>query len=439
MSAVEGLGMKVRGNLLGSGCHKGRMQKAVFSIAVISALAALAAPTGAVASKPANGSGFKMGVYLNSSAHPSNLQMSRMVADWANHGVTQVAVISYVYIQLAPQGLNTQAKRWGIDLYISNCWPAPLTPMDEVERDTRATIALVNSYVDSDAVKGWYAGDEVEFLDPTKLPGIETYERDYVSLLRRLDPKRRVAVNHTDDLGKWNGRFMKLGEDVSWCSVFWANHFAEARLNKVLAAYRAAYGPGKALTAVFGAQSLSRAIQEKQQLSLYGLEGLTLEQAQKSVMRADIADYILTAHRLGFAGASLFVYDGYYDATWYSLVDERGRSREGRMEGIRDAMEQIRKSEGCPSLKLDVKFPEIQVTTFANRAPVRKTTVEVSYDSGHTWRPVSGFGAAGGRAELKPPVSWMRSEWTMVRARCYDGRRHSLWSVWNCFPWREPT
>ena len=144
------------------------------------------------------------------------------------------------------------------------------------------------------------------------------------------------------------------------------------------------------------------------------------------------------------AGTSLFVYDGYYDYYCFSLVDERGRSKEGKMEGIRDAVEEIRKQEGWPSIALNAKSLgrkelSIEVHAHPNSSPITETTVEISFDGGYTWTPVDGFENEGGTVVYRGFHHWQRPAWTMVRARCFDGEHHSLWAVWNVFPAREPS
>ena len=385
--------------------------------------------------------GFQVGVYLNSNSHPHNLQVSRMMADWAHHGISRVVVIPYSFSQLAPQGLCTLAKQWGIELYLSNIAPHDLSSLGEHEKHIRALIDLVNSFPDSDAVKGWYAHDEVEGrLNPRQHPGVEEWLRGFVAQLRQLDPQRKVIVNHDARTQSWGGRFAQLGEDESWCSVFWANHYAEKFLQKVIATHRAAYGEEVPLVLVYGAQSINKTAHEDKALEIlapYGVEGITVEEMKGISTREDIADYILTSHRLGVAGTSFFVYDGYYDYTWYSLVDERGQSKDGKMEGIRDAMEQTRQRDGSPCLDLQVQGGgplTITVAVTPNGRPVEHVIVEASHDSGYTWQQVPGFDATGGTVEYSMPHRWQRPLWTMIRARCSDGQHHSLWSVWNVFP-----
>ena len=386
---------------------------------------------------------FQLGVYLNSNSHPHNLQVSRMMADWARHGVNRVVMITYSFSQLAPQGLCTLAKQWGIELYLGNIWPPRLGALEEHERHIQALIDHVNSFPDSDAVRGWYAYDEAEaVLDPRNHPGVEKWLRGFVAQLHRLDPRRKVIVNHDARTRNWGGRFMQLGEDESWCSVFWANHYAEKFLQKVIATHRAAYGEEVPFVLVYGAQSINKTAQEFGEKALeilapYGVEGLTAEEMKNISTREDIADYILTSHRLGVAGTSLFVYDGYYDYTWYSLVDERGQSKDGKMEGLRDAIEQIRQQEGWPGVSLQVQGEDplsIAVAVTPNGRPVKRVTVEASHDGGHTWLPIPGFDATGGTVKYSKPYCWQRGLWTMIRARCSDAKHDSLWSVWNVFP-----
>lgn len=380
---------------------------------------------------------FCIGVYVNGDSHPQNLPPSRMAADWAAHGITRAVLLTKQYMQLAPQGLNSLAKQWGIELYIGNIWAGT----SEDERNMRMIINLVNSYPDSDAVKGWYAGDEVEMSqDPASDPTIEEKLRGFVAMIRELDPNRKVIVNHDARTQKWGGRFASLGEDESWCSVYWANHCAAGYLNKTMAVHHAAYGDAAIpLTFVYGAQS-TNTFPAQQNATDAGLEGVTLEQLKATPTRADIADYIMTAHKLGASGASFYVYDGYYDWTFYTLVDARGRSVDGKMEGIRDAVDQIAARAGRPSLTLNVEHDDrsldIRVKTEPGQRPVESVGVDISYDGGYTWQRVSDFEPQGGAMKYTIPCHPIqRPYWSMLRARCFDGSQYSLWSLWNVYPW----
>jgi hypothetical protein len=392
---------------------------------------------GALAAGPRE---FRIGVYVNGDTHPQNLPGSRMMADMAAHGVSRAVLLTKQYMQLAPQGLHSLAKQWGIQLFIGNIRAGAAAD----EGNMRMLIDLVNSRPDADAVAGWYADDEVEGAhDPTAEPDYEARTRRFVPMIRRMDPRRRVIVNHDARTEKWGGRFVRAGEDESWCSVFWANHFAEARLRKAMAAHREAYGASaKPLTFVYGAQSTNKFGAESE-LPTAGLQGATLADLKAISTRSDITDYIMTAYRLGASGASFFVYDGYYDWTYYTLVDERGRSVEGKMEGIRDEAERIAADQGRPTLDLRVASSspalDIAVATRPGAAPVRRTSVQVSHDGGYSWSSVAGFGAEGGKVRL--PIAHhpiQRGYWAMVRARCFDGKRTSLWSVWNVYPASAP-
>jgi hypothetical protein len=383
---------------------------------------------------------FRIGVYVNGDTHPQNLPASRMMADLAAHGITRAVLLTKQYMQLAPQGLHSLAKQWGIQLFIGNIRAGEGAD----EANMRMLIDLVNSRPDADAVAGWYADDEVEGAhDPAREPDYEAQLRRFVAMIRRMDPGRKVIVNHDARTAKWGGRFVRAGEDESWCSVFWANHFAEGHLRTTMGAHRAAYGASaRPLTFVYGAQSTNKFGAESE-LPTAGLRGATLADLKAVSTRADITDYVMTAYRLGASGASFFVYDGYYDWTYYTLVDERGRSVEGKMEGLRDAADRIAADRGRPTLELQVASSspalDIAVVTRPGADPVRRTSVQISYDGGYTWSSVPGFGAKGGKMHFVVPHGPIqRGYWSMVRARCFDGTRTSLWSVWNVYPASAP-
>ena len=382
---------------------------------------------------------FRIGVFLAADRHPQNLQLSRMVADWAGHGINTVCMREDIYANLAPQGLNTLAKQWGVDLVVSPIFGAGPTHRARM----RELIRLVNGYPDSDAVKAWYACDEFEGRFGTgRPPGVEETWREVVSAIKSLDPTREVIVNHDSRIDSWGGRFAYLGENESWCSTFWANRYASDFLKKTLNTHRRAYGNDcPALTFVYGAQSNNKAGDVKS-LEPHGITGVTLEQLRSVSTRDDIADYILTAHGLGAGGAVFFCYDGYYDFQHYTLVDERGRSVEGKMEGIRFAAEQIAGLAGRPKLTMAVQDKtaesnqlRIEVTTVPGSRPVERVAVEISYNGGYTWHAVPGFGPHGGTVEHGYVPE---GRWSMLRARCDDGKCHSLWSVWNVFPISPP-
>ena len=381
---------------------------------------------------------FQLGVYLNAHRHPSNLPVSNMMAHLAAHGVTRVNIISKVYVQFAHQKLHSLAKDWGIAIYVSNVRDTSNDP--EAQRRALETIRdLVDSHPDADAVVGWNVADEVEFaLDPEKHPDAEDRLRAYVELARRVDPQRRVLVNHDARNQKWGDRFMRLGEDEPTCSVFFANHLAADHLRRVLAQFKESHRGQRPLF-VYGGQSSNQ--MSAQSMATMGLKG-GVDDVRRIKVREDIADYVLTSYRVGAAGTMFFVYDGYYDYHWYSLVDERGRSKEGKMEGILDAIRQIRHDEGWPSLTLKVtpsrRSLTIEVATQANQRPVESTHVQISFDGGYTWSGIEGFSAEGGTVEFRIPHVWQRPAWSLIRAHCFDGEHHSLWSVWNVFPAPRP-
>lgn len=400
---------------------------------IIYSLFALMIPNNVVI---AGAKSFSIGVYVNGDTHPQNLSASRMMADMAGHGISRAILLTKQYMELAPQGLNSLAKQWGIELWIGNIRAGDVTD----ESNIRMMIKLVNSYPDSDAVKGWYAEDEVELnYDPARNPGIEKQIRDFVSLIRKLDPKRKVIINHDARTRQWDGRFMKLGEDISSCSVFWANHYATKYIQKTMDTYHKAYGQSASpLILVYGAQS-TNTFTSPDNMTQAGLEGATLEDLQAIKTRSDITDYIMTAHKLGASGASFYIYDGYYDSKYYTLVDERGRSVNGKMEGIQDAADQIAKAEGRPSLNLDVKMEGASQIITITPSSCISIKVELSNDGGYTWSKVAGFDKSGGSVKYTIPHSpLLRSYWSMVRAQCFDGKKYSQWKVWNVYPWSEP-
>ncbi|MDA1280925.1 MAG: sialidase family protein, partial [Chloroflexi bacterium] len=260
----------------------------------------------------------RIGVYLAADNHPQNLQLSRMMADWAGHGINTACMRADIYLNLAPQGFHTLAKQWGIDLVVQ----PTLGPGPEHRRRMQELIQRVDSYQDSDAVTAWYAVDEFEGVYDSDRPAdTEKVWRELVSAIKDLDPKRNVIVNHDARTGSWGGRFAQLGEDESWCSVFWANHHAADFLRKTMATHRAAYSDDcPALTLAYGAQSTNKA-GSATDYEQHGISGVTLEQLKSVSTREDIADYVLTAHNLGAGGAAFFCYDGYYDFQYYTLAD----------------------------------------------------------------------------------------------------------------------
>ena len=382
---------------------------------------------------------FRIGVYLAADNHPQNLQLSRMMADWAGYGITTVCMRADIYLNLAPQGLHTLAKQWGIDLVVQ----PTLGPGPEHRRRMQELIQRVDSYQDSDAVTAWYAVDEFEGVYGSERPAdTEKVWEELVSVIKDLDPKRKVIVNHDARTGSWGGRFAQLGEDESWCSVFWANHHAADFLKKTMATHRAAYSNDcPPLTFVYGAQSTNKA-GSATDYEQHGISGVTLEQLKSVSTREDIADYVLTAHQLGAGGAAFFCYDGYYDFQYYTLVDERGRSVEGKMEGIRDAAQQIARSKGRSEVTLTVEDMTTQknklvitAVTASEGQPVEETLVQISFDGGYSWVTVPGFANNGGTVEHSYVPA---GRWSMLRARCRNGQNWSLWTVWNAFPAAKP-
>lgn len=341
-------------------------------------------------------------------------------------------------MQFAHQKLHTLAKGWGIAIYISNVRNTS-SDAEAQRRDLETIRDLVDSHPDPDAVVGWNVADEVELaLDPERHPDAEEHLRAFVELARRVDPKRNILVNHDARNQKWGDRFLRLGEDEPTCSVFFANHLATAHLKRVLRQFEESH-PGQRPLFVYGGQSSNQMSAEG--MARMGLKGGP-DDVRKIEPRDDIVDYILTSYRVGAAGTMFFVYDGYYDYYWYSLVDERGRSKEGKMEGILDAIRQIRRDEGWPCLTLKVtpsrRSLAIEAVTQSHQRPVESAKVQISFDGGYTWSDIRGFAAAGGTVEFQIPHVWQRPAWSMVRARCFDGEHHSLWSVWNVFPAPKP-
>ena len=385
--------------------------------------------------KPANTPSypdFRIGIYLAADSHPQNLQLSRMIADWAGHGINTVVIRRDIYYNLAPQGLHSLAKQWEIELIIG----VHFGPASEPRKKMRELIRRVNSYPDSDAVKAWYAADEFEGCYTRQVgPDTERVWREFVSMIKAEDPNREVIVNHDARTDAWGGRFAELGEDESWCSVFWANHYAIDFLRKTMATHRKAYGDVcPPLTFVYGAQSTNKAGSAKD-YEQHGISGVTLQQLKQISTREDIADYILTAKKVGASGAVFFCYDGYYDFRYYTLVDERGRSVEEKMEGIRDAAEQIARLEGRPGLQMKFQANTLLINTLTSSTgqAVKQITVQISDDGGYTWQTIPGLGPTGGTVDCG-----YDDHRNILRARCYDDRSYSLWSVGNTFPWAAP-
>jgi len=388
---------------------------------------------------------YSMAVYLNSHSHPSNLQMPQMLASLANVGVTRLIVNPRVYLELAPQGLNTVAKRWGMELVVGMA-PDPCSPISTnyTENEIRESVKLINSYPDSDVVIGWYLSDEIELNYGKRFPAIGIHLAAISKLFKKYDPARKTFVNHHDDRTNSDGKLLFAGEECPSCSVFWANHFAIERLREVKSLFRTTYGENVPLVAVFGAQGTRNALTTETNLQFNKVVGIDLKQVSKIPVRQDIADYVATPFSLGFAGTAFFVYDGYYDYDWYSIVDERGRSKEGRLEGIRDGMAAVRAAEGCPSLAMEVDKEKMRIQlkpAAIDGKPVDEVVLEYSNDGGYSWKPIPDvrpdtqsvsipqFGFSG--------LSWMQLEWTMIRSRCAAGGKRSLWTVWNTFGWRN--
>ena len=403
-------------------------------------------------------SNFKLSVYFNAHAHPQNLPLSRVLADLAGHGVTRIVVLSQIYNEWAPLGLHRLAKEWGIEIVISNLLN-PLTYDKNVstatlaqrnEKDMKALIARVNAQPFPEVVTAWYAADEAEYsFKKTDVPDAEIRLRNFVSLIKRLDPKRKVIVNHDARNSQWGG-FFKLGEDESWCSVFWANSYATNFLKKQLAGLQA--NSKVPVTLVYGAQNMSGESGEilRELLQTYGLENISPEEARKRSVRQDVADYIVNSQRVGAQGAALFTYDGYYDYTYYSMVDERGRSKEGKMEGVRDAVETLSANSGAPSLQVKITpsaflplprtltIETIAAPNATTKTPLQSVQVFVSDNGGHSWQAVKAFSKPNQTVTFELPHDWQRPNWMMVRARVFDGNKYSLWSVWNALPWSPP-
>lgn len=392
---------------------------------------------------PARNTPFKVAVYMNANSHPPNLHLGRMMAQLADSGVDTISMIVYQFQQLAPQGLVSLAKDWGITLNVGVSWPPNIDlAEDSVKTAYQHLIDTIEKYDTTGVVSDWYIADEVETnYGPDKQP--ERYLSRFVQIMKALDPKRGTIINHTDHALKWDGKMLNLGEDETWCSVFWANSGAEKRLDKLLAKYRQSFPQGRGVVAVFGAQGTSKAITTEENRLFQGIDGMTLAQLKGRSTSRDIQDYVETAFRLGFIGAALFAYDAYYDYTWYSLVDERGRSREGRLEGLRAGVVAIRKAQGHPTVSLTVETKEpnnvvVSVNAVQGKRTIESLNVEVSDDGGYTWASIDGFEKTGGVVDYSPKVGWQRVGWLIIRARAFDGEMHSLWSVWNVFPARPP-
>ncbi len=393
------------------------------------------------------GKRFSLTVYLNSARHPGNLQMPQMLAQLASHGVTRLILLSRVYLELAPQGLHEVAHQWDIEVIPGMIAPNPRAPWSErTEQEVAETVRYLSRFNPD----GYYVEDEIEInLDPESTPGVLEHLQKIVQAFEKYAPGVPVIVNHTDHPNQDGteshsaGTLFYGGENTSYCSVFWANRYGEKRLRKLQREFARVYGRTPAeLVCIYGAQGTARAIVSDAHLPMHDLEGTPADFAAISI-RDDIADYLLTPFRLGFGGSGIFAYDGYYDYRWYSLVNERGESVDGRMEGMLDGMRLIRTAEGAPELAMEVT-PEarrVRLTPKANvltGTPVAETVLEISYDGGFSFEPVPGVPAQGGEVTVDLPLSWMRFEWSMLRARCRAGDKWSLWQVWNVLPAPDP-
>jgi hypothetical protein len=408
-----------------------------FLLFAVLPMACQTAPFGTAINKasPQTNQSFFVATYLNGHSHPQNLALPRLFADLARHGITRVVLLPFQYDQFAPQGLHEIAKSWNIELIYGLNDLSHLAP-DQQERDFKALLEHVKSRPGSDAITGWYLCDEIELGCG---PEIEEPLRKFAEMVRRLDPSRTTIVNHHSQNKRWEGRFGRTGEDEAWCSVFFASHHARRFLEGKIAGLREAAG-GKPVVLVYGAQAAG--FVSESDLKTYGNQDITLQDYNRMTPRQAITDYVTTARAVGAAGVALFAYDAYYDYTWYTLVDERGRSVQEKMEGLLDGVTEVRRQQGWPELQLEVspkpRSLTIAVKTKAGTQLVKEVQVEASFDSGYSWTPVNGFAPAGGTVDFSIPFGWQRPGWTMIRARCFDGRQHSLWSVWNVFPWAKP-
>jgi hypothetical protein len=196
---------------------------------------------------------------------------------------------------------------------------------------------------------------------------------------------------------------------------------------------------------VFGAQGVS-GMESDEMLAEYGMPDLPLGEAKRRTVSQDISDYLLTSYKIGTDGAALFCYDGYYDYTYYTLVDERGQWKDGKMGAVLSAAKKISAMQGKPKVVLKVQpgtdrgLPTtLQVEAYGVPADETETisqlTVESSLDGGYTWKAVPGIDTAGGKFTYSfLPDGWARANFVMVRARAAVGDRKSLWSVWNPHP-----
>ena len=399
-----------------------------------------------ITNKPLNDKNYELLIYLNAHSHPSNLQMPRVLADLANMGTTIIVMYPSVYYDWAAQGLNSLAKKWGIGIIVNGMYVAPGKLDDKQIKDSFAkTIKRINSYENGEAVIGYAVTDEVEIhWDINKNPEAETYFRKLNKILQDLDPNRVSFVNHSDHLIKWDGRMMRTGETLAGSSVFWANRFAENRLKKLRESLNGAGLNNVPQIAIYGAQGTANALVNQDLLTLNKIEGITLDQVKTISIPDDICDYITVPFGQGFAGSGLFAYDAYYTYTWYSIVDERGRSKEGRREGIRKGMEIIYAAQDAPQLVLKVEpvddaNMQITVNASSKNAQIKDIIAEISYDGGVNWDKIDNINADKTSVIYKLPELWMYPHLAMVRAIAIDSNgKKSLYSVWNVFPWSKP-
>ena len=386
---------------------------------------------------------FAMALYVASSERILDVPLSKVFKDFLVRGVELVWINSYNYYSLAKhKKLNQYAKAYGVrfilQMVYDRTWGLDEQKMTEfIEENLRRLKAIS----DSDAVVGWAIGDEVENF-VANLHGEERERRRrelergfqrFSDLIRSLDPRRRVTVNHD----RPNPRWLRCGEDESFCTTAYTGALNRGRICELQEeAKRHGFDD------YFVVSQASSVPLGKENLAWHGMPSEVNDRVLAArTIAQEIRDYAETAYIEGSPGIMYFLYwAGSENYLPFTLVDANGDDHLGKWNAVLEASRNIRRWEGHPDCQInspnDNTWATLPAKVSVNASSVNQddqvqnVEIQVSGDHGLNWEGLLVTRSDDGSFTVVVAEEPLNTAGTLrVRARALNTRGHSLWDV----------